>query len=147
MRPLNWYLKRRAHGKASEDDLEEWWLVFEQENERSGIDGYRTANARHILATHLEEMRRYSDALPLRQTQFELFTVNKGPEHPETVAAEMWLALTLMGVGENLEARRLLLEARNIYSEKDGFDSENVSRANHFIAEVNSRMGGDSEDH
>ena len=146
MRRLNWYLRRRARGKASEDYLEGWWLVFKQENERSGVDGYRTANARHILAMHLEEMGRYSDALPLRQTQFDLFTVNKGPEHADTLAGEMWLARTLMGVGENLEAKRLLLEARNTYSEKDGSDCEGVLRADHFIAEVNLRIGSDSED-
>jgi hypothetical protein len=147
MRPLNWYLKRRARGSESEADLEEWWLVFEQENERSGVDGYRTANARHILATHLEEMGRYSDALPLRQTQFDLFTVNKGPKHPETLVAKMWLALALMGVGDSLEARRLLLETRDAYLEKDGLDSENASRANHFLAEVQGRLDNDSDDY
>ena len=140
IRPLAWFLKRQAKGKNRDEDLEGWRKILEEETVRSGVDGYRTANARQIVAMHLEEMGRYAEALPLRETQFDLLKEHKGPTHADTLAAEMWLSLALMGVGEDRRGRSLMIEVRDHYLSKEGERSKGAARANRFIDEINLRI-------
>ena len=140
IRPLTWFLKRQARGKNRDQDLESWQKILEEESVRSGVDGYRTANARQIVAMHLEEMGRYVESLPLRQTQFDLLKEHKGPMHADTLAAEMWLSLALMGVGEDRRGRSLMIEVRDLYLSKEGEVSKGAASANWFIDEFNQRI-------
>ena len=102
---MNWYLNRRASGSASEEDQQELRQSLDSETKRHGVNEYRTANARQILAMHLETMGRHSEALPLRATQYEILLDHKGPEHQESLLAELWLVTNLAGFRQDLDAR------------------------------------------
>jgi len=110
----------------------------------SGVNGYRTANARHLLAMHLEGMDRYSDALPLRRTQLSILREERGVEEPWTLAAELHLGFNLAGLGEYNEARQLFVHARDAFERCEGPNSDGAVRASELIAWVDERSQLDS---
>jgi hypothetical protein len=133
LKPLNWYLRRRASGEDAESDLQEWWDILEHETEVSGVNGYRTANARHILAAHLEEMGRFSEALPLRRTQCSIHRDERGAEDSWTMVAELHLGFNLCSLGQYPEARQVLSHARDAFERTEGSESVGAARAVHLI--------------
>lgn len=146
VRPLNWYLQRRAKGIHADSDIDDWREILENEIETQGIDGYRTMNARHILATHFDEMNKYDEAVPLRRTQLTLLREQRGPDDTWTIAEEERLAFELAGLGNYDEATDLLVHARDIYIQAEGLDCDGAKMATGLIAWIEERIALESGD-
>ncbi|MCY0986496.1 serine/threonine-protein kinase [Nannocystis sp. ILAH1] len=90
--------------------------------------------ARQQLANALAESGRLREALASQQELLDEQLERWGPQHPATAAVAFNTGLTHLELGEFAAARRLLLQAREIFSRIDGPGSPRVGSADLYLA-------------
>jgi hypothetical protein len=101
-----------------------------------GSDGGPTSGARSSVARQLEKMDRLPEAQLLRQEVFEANRHHLGYEHPDTLTAELWLAVNLRNQDLPDEAKPHLVHVCALRRQILGPDDEHTILAEKWLASL-----------
>jgi hypothetical protein len=107
-----------------------------------GPDGGPTAGARAEVASKLESMGRFAEARLLRESVLEAHRHHNGPEHLDTLTAELWLAFNLCKQHMLGEAKPLVVHACEGRRSLLGPDDERTMQAEKLLSQLDEGLAG-----
>jgi hypothetical protein len=145
-RPVDW-LSKKADGVLQSDPPEKALERAESNLAMTirvfGPDGGPTTGARAEVASKLESMGRFAEARLLREAVVEAHRDHNGPEHLDTLAAELWLAFNLCEQHMLEQARPLVVHACEGRRSLLGLDDERTMYAQTLLSQLDEGLAGE----